>query len=253
MLFHCALKRPNYYGITQATSEPMLGLQACNGLIYPLPPPSPGPMAQWRPKHLLQKPTNGLIFLSQLLHKRLSLSAYWLKERREGKRKKEVREDQRNNEKKWRTIWSELQICMISYTQWPTEGPEGCAIVTFSLAQASDPWGLWGCCERSLIFFPASNWQWWTITLEEQPWCHVFCEALNIMKLFGSQFSRCPRSWDTHLSVSSHICQTRLVSNWFLQFPVPELYFWRANKNKDESPSPKSNDNSTHIYYRLSL
>lgn len=69
------------------------------------------------------------------------------------------------------------------------------------------------------------------------------------MKLFRSQFSRCPRSWDTRHSVSSHICQTMLVSNWFLQFPVPELYFWRANKNKDESPSPKSNDNSTHIYY----
>lgn len=75
------------------------------------------------------------------------------------------------------------------------------------------------------------------------------------MKLFRSQFPGCPRSWNTHCSASSDTCQRRPVSNWSLQFPVPNLYpyFWKANKNKDESPSPKSDDNSKHIHCRLSL
>ena len=75
------------------------------------------------------------------------------------------------------------------------------------------------------------------------------------MKLFRSQFPGCPRSWNTHCSASSDTCQRRLVSNWSLQFPVPNLYpyFWRANKNKDESPSPHSDGNSNHIHHRLSL
>lgn len=73
------------------------------------------------------------------------------------------------------------------------------------------------------------------------------------MKLFRSQFPGCPRSWNMHCSASSDICQRRLVSHWSLQFPVPHLYpyFWRANKNKDESPSPQSDDNSNHIHYGL--
>lgn len=81
-----------------------------NRLTYPLPPPPPGPNGKMGSQ--ASKSTNGLIFLSQLLHKWPLLSAYWLKERREGKRK-EVRKVQRGKKKKkWKTVWPKLQICV---------------------------------------------------------------------------------------------------------------------------------------------
>lgn len=68
----------------------MLGLVGSNELIYPLPPTT-----AWTKRHngvssiyFKTPPANGNIFLSQLLHKCLLLSAYWLKERREREGKK---------------------------------------------------------------------------------------------------------------------------------------------------------------------
>lgn len=42
----------------------------------------------------------------------------------------------------------------------------------------------------------------------------------------------------------------KLISSVSSSWP---LYFWRAKKNKEESPSAKSNDNATHKYYRHRL
>lgn len=169
------------------------------------------------------------------MHKCLLLFIDWRKEGRETRRKKW----ERNRAKREDTICPELQTFMITCKQWSREDLQWHATVTFSLAQASNPWRLWGSCERPL-FFPASSWQWWMTPLE-QPWLHVFSEALSIqlrgwaLRSFLDINSWMSKGLREPHSAGFKIAQRRPVSNWFLQFPIPDLYlyFWRANKNKD--------------------
>lgn len=81
VLFHCV---PNGPGTSWH--------KAHNGLSYPVPPSNRlDRKAQRCLERLFQKPTNGLIFPSQLLHKCLLLSVRWLKERR--RKEKEQRRE----------------------------------------------------------------------------------------------------------------------------------------------------------------
>lgn len=42
-----------------------------------------------------------------------------------------------------------------------------------------------GLSGQTPVFFPTSSWQGWMIPLEEQPWLHVFYEALPFSKMSG--------------------------------------------------------------------
>lgn len=99
VLFHCALKRHSCRMAQrcQVRSNAQHCGHAAGWFICPWP---------------FQKPTHGPIFLSQLLHKCLLLSAYWLQE--EGSKRGSERC------KKWRTIWmTDLQDQL---QQWPEAG-----------------------------------------------------------------------------------------------------------------------------------
>ena len=173
MLFHCTPKRPNYYNIMHATPEPKLGL------IYALPPPSPETNSTMMSSASISKIHQWPYFPKSTSARKAFIICLLI----EGKERGKEEEGSERGTKGWgeneglyglncRSAW------LASHEQRSTEDLEDCAVTTFGLAQASDPWGLWSCCQRPPICFSKQ-----LAVMDKYSrtaWHHVFYEFLSI-------------------------------------------------------------------------